>query len=203
MGAEMTLQELLDIIEPSMPGTEATCSFVEAVRLAHTAIINRLVQVRSDALVQEITVDVAAGEDIGYLPDEFLSLSRRPQIVGGAFLNMLTSNDTSGLETAAVPAFYRVVGKLIQLFPPTAADVTIKMLARMRPDAPAAMYDDLPFTGDFDQIYIDGVIAILSGGLAAMNAKTYVAGIQMQVDQLLSGADGDDEQVLADSINGI
>jgi hypothetical protein len=199
----MTLQELLDIVEPSMPGMNPACSFVEAVRLTHTTIINRLVQVRSDALVQEITVDIATGEDIGYLPDEFMSLSRRPQIVGGAFLNMLTSNDTSALETAAVPSFYRIVGKLIQVFPPTNAAITIKMLARLRLDVPAAMYDDLPFNGDFDQVYIDGVVAVLSGGLAAMNAKTYVPVIQLQVDQMLSGSDGDDEQVLADSINGL
>ncbi|MFZ4856140.1 MAG: hypothetical protein ACOYL3_07060 [Desulfuromonadaceae bacterium] len=199
----MTLQELLEIIEPSMPGIEATCSFTEAVRLTHTAIINRLVQLRSDALVEELTTDIVSGDDLGYLPDEFMSLSRRPQIVGGAFLNMLTSNDTSALETAAVPRFYRIVGKLIQVFPPTDANITIKMLARMRPDAPVAMDDDIPFSGDFDQIYIDGVLAVLSGGIAAMNAKAYVPGVQIQVDQLLSGNSGDDEQVLADSINGI
>lgn len=199
----MTLAELLDIIEPSMPGTEATCSLVEAVRLTHTAIVNRLVQLRSDALVQEITADISSGDDLGYLPDEFMSLSRRPQIVGGSFLNMLTSNDTSTLETAAVPRFYQVVGKLIQVFPPTNANISIKMLARIRPDAPVEFTDDIPFNGDFDQIYIDGVLAVLSGGIAAMNAKAYVPGVQIQVDQLLSGNTGDDEQVLADSINGI
>lgn len=199
----MTLQELLDIIEPSMPGTEATCSFVEAVRLTHTAIINRLVQLRSDALVQEITADIVTGDDIAYLPDEFISLSRRPQIVGGSFLNALTSNDTSGLEVAAIPRYFRAIGKLLQVFPPSNADITLKLLARIRPDAPAAMNDVVPFNGDFDQIYVDGVIAILSGGLVAMNAKTYIAALQMQVDQLLSGDVGDNEQVLADSINGL
>ncbi len=199
----MTLQELLDIIEPSMPGTEATCSFVEAVRLTHIAIINRLLQLRSDALVQEVDVDIAAGDDTADLPDEFMSLSRRPRIIGGAFLNMLTSNDTSALETAATPAFYRIIGKVIQVFPPTDADISIRMLARLRLDAPAAMSDVIPFNGDFDQIYVDGVVAVLAGGIKAMNAKTYIAGIQMQVDQILSGEAADNEQMLADSINGL
>ena len=199
----MKLEELLDIIEPSMPGMEPTCSLVEAVRLAHTAIVNRLMQVRSEALVEEVLVDIPADDDIGYLPDEFHSLYRRPQIVGGSFLAALTSSDTSGMETAATPRYYQVVGKLLQVYPPTDTALTLKLLARMRPAAPVEMNDEFPFTGDFDQVYIDGVVAILSGGLAAMNAKQYLAGIQMQVDQIISGASGDDEQMMADSINGL
>lgn len=199
----MKLSELFDIIEPSMPGMEPTCSLVEAVRLTHMAVINRLIQARSDALVEELLVDVPANDDIGYLPDEFMSLARRPQIVGGAFLNELQSNDTSALETAATPSYYKIVGKLVQVYPPTDTALVLKMFARLRAAPPVEMTETIPFNGDFDQVYIDGVMAILSGGVAAMNAKSYLPGIQLQVDQLLSGAAGDDEQMMADSINGL
>jgi hypothetical protein len=194
----MTLDDLLEIIEPSMPGMEPTCSLVEAVRLAHTAIVNRLVQIRSDALVEELLIDIPAGDDIGYLPDDFISLYRRPQIVGGSFLKFF---DTEPATTAGTPTGYNIIGKLIQVDPPTAEAITLKLLARIRPVAPVNMTDVFPFNGDFDQVYVDGVMAILSGGVAAMNAKQYLPGIQMQVDQLLSGANGDKEQNLADSIN--
>ena len=156
---------------------------------------------RSDALVEIITVDIPADDDIGYLPDEYMSLSHRPQIAGGAFLTLLTSNDTTGLETPGAPRYYQIVGKLLQVYPPTDTSITIKMFARIRPAAPAVMSDILPFNGDFDQVYVDGVVAILSGGIKAMNAKAYLPGIQMQVDQLISGSAGDDEQLMADSIN--
>lgn len=199
----MKLEDLLDIVEPSMPGMEPTCSLVEAVRLTHTAIINRLLQVQSDVLVEELSIAVPVNDDIGLLPDGYQSLARRPQIVGGGFLNALTSSDTSALETAGTPKYYQIIGKLLQVFPPTDTAINIKLLARLRPAAPALMDDDLPFTGAFDQVYIDGVVAILSGGIKAMNAKTYLPGVQMQVDQIISGAAGDDEQLMADSINGL
>lgn len=199
----MKLEELLDIIEPSMPGMEPTCSLVEATRLTHTAIINRLLQVKSDVLVEELLIAVPANDDIGHLPDDYQSLARRPQIVGGDFLTVLTSSDTSALETAGTPKYYQIIGKLLQVFPPTDTAINIKLLARLRPAAPALMDDDLPFNGAFDQVYIDGVVAILSGGIKAMNAKTYLQGIQLQVDQIISGAAGDDEQLMADSINGL
>lgn len=199
----MTFEELVEIIEPSMPGFEATCSLVEAVRLTHTAIVNRLLQVRGDALVEELSLPVLAGDDLCHLPDGFQSLVRRPQIVGGNFLSALTSSDTSALETPGDPLYYVVIGKLMQVYPPSLTAISIKIFARLRPAAPALMTDILPFNGDFDQAYIDGVVAILSGGLAAMVAKKYLPGIQLHVDQIVSGGAGDAEQMMADSINGL
>ena len=114
MGAEMKVSELLDIVTPRLVGSSGiACSFIEALRLAHLAIVNRLAQTRSDVLVEEIVVSISAGKDTGYLPDEFQSLSRRPQIVGGEFLSAPLSSDTSSLETPGTPRFFRIVGKLI------------------------------------------------------------------------------------------
>ena len=199
----MKLIDLLSVAGSVMAGSEPPCSLVEAVKLVHTAIVNRLVQVRSDALVEELLVDVPANDNAGYLPDEFLSLASRPQIVGGAFISQLPSSDTSTLEIAGTPKYYQVIGKALLLYPPTDKALTLKLLARLRPASPSAMQDVFPFNGEFDQIYTDGVVAILTGGLPGMIAKQYLPVVQSQVDQLLSGAAGDSEQAMADSINGL
>lgn len=199
----MNLQDLFSFVMPSLAGMEPTCSLVKAVNLTHNAIISRLTQIRSDVLVEEALIDIAAGDGYGYLPDEFISLSRRPQIVGGGFMTVLPTSDTSNMEIPATPRYYLISGRLLQVYPPPDVDITLKMLARMRPAEPVMMTDDFPFSGLFDQVYIDGVISVLSGGVDAMNAKKYLPGIQMQIDQILSGAAGDNEQVMADSINGL
>jgi len=199
----MILSDLFNIAAPYLTGATPPCSLIEAVRLVHTGIVNHLLQVKGDALVEEVQVSVGAGDDTGYLPDEFLSLCRRPQIVGGSFLSVITSSDTSAMETAGTPTKYEIIGKLIVVYPPTDTDITLKMLARLSPVLPVALSDELPFGGAFDQIYVDGVVAILGGDPAFISGKQYLAAVQLQLDQILSGTSADDEQLLADSINGL
>lgn len=199
----MTLADLLGIIEPSLAGMEPTCSLNEAVRLVHAAIVDRLILARSESLVEEISVDLAAGDVSAALPVEFISMAQRPSIVGGGYLNMLTSNDTSMLVEAATPRYYKVLGKTLLVYPPCIAEITIKMLASVRPAVPMDFDDVFPFNGEMDQVYVDGVLAVLTGGVKNLVTRWYVPNINAQVDQIVTGKRLADEQVMADTINGL
>jgi hypothetical protein len=198
----MKVSDLFNTVLQNLRGVKPTCSIADAVRLTHVAIVDRLVKLRSDILLEEVQIDIYANDDIITLPTGFITLFQRPQIVGrGEKLAVVGDIDTSQLQDPGTPRYYRIVGNNLIVYPPADADISIKLLVALRPETPVAMTDDLPFGGNIDQIYIDGVMAVLSGGYINLTAKSYVPLINTLLDQLLSGIALINEQTLAETIN--
>jgi hypothetical protein len=196
----MTVQEVFDIVILRLPGP-ALCSIMEAIREVQGIITGRLLLQRSDLLQEDQERDFAAGEKFTYLDDEFISFYSRPFVTGSRPLTPLGNIDTAGLQTPGVPRYYNLIGKRLSVLPVPDTAVVIQLPTFMRPAVLTRMTEELPFYGEFDAVFIDGAIGVLSRGLSVVSDRNFVTLIQGQVDQQLSAKGLTAEQLEADAIN--
>jgi hypothetical protein len=198
----MLLSELLQQVLPRVQGP-VLCDLFAAVREVHAVIANRLLLRASDLLQQatEAELTYAVDAQTASLPDDFRALAERPYIAGEKPLAPLDRRSTENLQDAGTPVYYKVLGRTLWIYPPTAAEVTVQVPYFAQVTAPAALTDELPFLGEFDRVYVEGATIVMRSGLAAVAEKTFVAMIQSQVDAVLDARDRLAEQQLADAIN--
>jgi hypothetical protein len=196
----MTVLELMEKVVPRLTGPPA-CDLFEAVREVQAIISGRLLMARSDMLREMLTVTFQAGTSSKRLDDDFQAVSERPYPVGLKPLNPLGSMEKSSLQTLGDPRYYEVIGKTFWIYPPSASEITIKIPSFMRPATLTTMTDELPFYGDFDSVFIEGCVAVLSAGLKVVGDAGFAAVIGSQVDQQLAARIRINEQAEADAIN--
>lgn len=197
----MTVDDILQSVLPRLAGTKPTCSIFDAIRGVQSIIVNLLLRRRSDLMVQPVDVDYASTDSSATLPDGFSSMAERPAVVGGNLLSPLQGPAYGDLLTAGDPLYYDVIGTAFTLYPPPAADVSVKIKAFVRPVAPAQLDAVIPFQGVFDEVYAYGAHAVMVNGPAVIGDRAFAVLIESQVNEVLTARDLADEQMLADSIN--
>ena len=199
----MTVFEVMTRVMPKLSG-QAVCTIFEAIGAVQDVIVNHLLMRRSELLLSEVdaTVTFKAGVKRKYLPDEFLGLAGRPTLPDGTKLTPLDGVGVPGTETGQ-PLKYRVLGKILMVYPVPEEEVVISLPFYARPEAPTETDDELPFWGLFDSAFVDACVPVMSLGMAAVAEPGFAVTIQAQVDTLLKAQAMQDEQLLADSINGI
>lgn len=205
----MTVQDLFNIVIGRLSG-QPTCAIYEAVREVTGIITSRILLKKPQMLQTDVTVPLLENASSVTMDDEFITLAARPYIVGSAPLSVLYTSDISGLTTPATPRYYQLIHKTLHVYPPAQSTVTIVAPSYMRPAILAYLYpglpwqdEELPWQGEFDSVFIDGCVAIMTSGLSVVGNAAFAAMIQSQVDAVLATKDMLDEQLMADSINGL
>lgn len=200
----MTVQDLLERTLTRLPGP-ALCSIFDAVGGVQDIIVNRMLLRRSDMLSKDPPAEItyAVGDDKSVLPADYVLLSGRPYLPGQTPLSPLAGRDTAGLQIAGDPRFFSVTGHNLCIYPPTDKAIVLMVPYFFKPPAPSSLADALPFNGEFDSVIIDGCVAVMSHGMAALSERGFVSIIQAQVDGRLDAREMLAEQLIADSINGI
>lgn len=197
----LTLQELVHQVLPRLSGP-AVCSIFEAVREVHAVICARMLSRRADLLKSPDPAVLLLPANLGWadLPEDCLALDGRPYFAGKALEPIIQKR---AIQASGAPRFYSARGKRLFVEPVPSEDVEVVAPYFSRPMVPEQMSDELPFFGDFDEVYVNGCIGILSRGLSAVADRDFVAMIHAQVDVVLDAQDSLAEQAWADSINGL
>lgn len=200
----MIIQDLFDQLLGRLTGP-ALCSIFEAVREVQGIVANRLLLRRSDLLRKEADAVLvySIGEQIKALPADFGALVGRPFVVGSAPLSPLSGRNTSDMQTPGPPKFYEMPGRSLRIHPVTDAAVSVQVPYFFKPPILADLADELPFSGEFDSVFVEGCAAVLTKGLSAVADRVFVSVVQSQVDGVLDARALIDEQLEADAINGI
>lgn len=197
----MTIEELMDSTISRVPAP--TCTIFEAVAGVLNIVVNRLLLKRSDLVQDDLLLYFSTGDSSVPLPREFFSVSDLPRLSGGGSLLPVdpASKTLTSLQTPGTPKYYEQKNKTLYLYPPTNSDGSVIVPAYARPHAPDDLADDLPFYGAFDNVFTEGVVAVLSGGIGTIGDRSFAVVIESQVDLVLAAKSMSDEQALADSIN--
>jgi hypothetical protein len=201
----MTVQEVFNQVLPRLQGP-ALCTIFEALREVQGIIAGRLLLKRSELLVQDPEAELyfAAGEQRAELPEDFRALFERPYVSAGAALKPLPGPASAQASLAAgPPKYYQVIGRVLRIFPVTDAAYTVLVPYYGTPPIPESLADELPYYGEFDDVLVEGCVAVLTGGLTVVADRAFVGLIQSQVDALLAAKDMVAEQLMADTINGL
>lgn len=200
----MTVQDLFNQMLPRLAGP-AVCSIFDAVRSVQEIVANRLLLRRSELLASDYDAKVTFPQGAGKrpLPEDFREFSGRPYLAGGKPLEPLAGRSTETLQGQGTPKYYAVAGQTLSIWPKPEAATVVWVPYFVRPEAPTALSDEIPFAGAFDGVFAEGCAAVLTQGLSAVANPAFVAVIQSQVDAVLDAKDLVSEQLLADSINGL
>lgn len=195
----MTVGDVLHQVLPRLPGP-ALCTVFEAIREVQSIIAARLVMKRAAQIKKPYParMEFDAGQEAAALPRDFRALESRPRLEDGTFLSPL-----AGVVTPGPVRFYEVAGRFLRLHPVPQAPVTVLASYFFRPAAPESLEDELPFYGEFDDVFVNGAAGVLSKGLGVVGDRGFVAMIQSQVDAVLHAGEMLHEQQIADSINGL
>lgn len=199
----MTVEDIFQSVLVRMAGKTAApgCTIFDAVRGVQSIIVNLLLLKRSDLMVQMLEVTFMSGETYVSLPAGYASMAQRPYLVGKGVLSPLNGPATSELTVPGDPRYYDVIGRNLALFPPPADEAVVNLQAFVRPLAPEAMDDDIPFQGAFDEAYAYGALQIMLEGPGVLSDRGFVAMIETQVNGVLQAKAMADEQLMADAIN--
>lgn len=199
----MTVFEVLSRVMPKGSGP-ASCTIFEAVATVQDIIVTHLFLRRSDLLLSErdamLTFKPGAGRKP--LPEEFLGLADRPYLASGKKLAPLDGTGLPGVDTGP-PRRYRLMGTVLLVYPAPVDETVVGVPYYARPESPESLDDELPFWGMFDSVFVDSCVSVLKSGVMAAGERSFVAAIQSQVDMLISAQELNNEQLMANSINGI
>jgi hypothetical protein len=114
------------------------------------------------------SVTLTSRANYGYLPDDFWGFISKPNISGYTnTIPKIPSREqeiTLSMAGAGLPRYHKLMGNKIYVFHSTSANITIcgeyfKKLTRL-----TSLDDYVPFSGLFDDVLQDYIIAILGGG---------------------------------------
>lgn len=197
----MTVEDLFDMLVPRLAGPPQ-CTILQAVTAVHQIIVNRLLLKRSDLTKDTVQLPVATATVT--LPDDYFAPDGLPQISGEGNLFPLPAGADTSLavfSTPGVPRWQEVKGRTMTVWPPPDVEYTVNVPAFVRPAVPATLDAALPFWGTFDNVYLEGTLAVLQEGISAVADQAFSLLISSQVDQVLVAKDMADEQAEADAIN--
>jgi hypothetical protein len=114
-------------------------------------------------------VTLTSRANYGYMPDDFFGfVSHDPNISGERYVLPRIPNREEELRwsvtSASTPRYHKLMNKKIYVFPETSADVVIAGEYYKKATRLTSMDDYLPFSGLFDDVLQDYILAILGGG---------------------------------------
>jgi hypothetical protein len=186
----MTGQELLNKLLVRLGKSEVNIDFISAINSVSGIISKRLWLNQSDFLRSDFAATYAASNPLVYLPEGFLGFVERPYInVSGSVsrLSPLPAEADSMFMVEGSPAYYEMRGtSALKLYPTPAAAGTLVGRYYAKPDNVAALSEDLPFEGFFDDIYFDALILVAQQGIFLTVTPVFEQTMAKQVDITIS-----------------
>lgn len=207
----MTGRELLTRLANRVGTQNHSIDFVSALNSTITALTNYLWSINSDWVRADFSVPFRAGASKIALPPDFLGFVEPPyipptasgpttEVVNGTThyfttvpsnasstrLKPLPANTDNTLAATGTPVYYDMRGTALKLFPTPSAPGVLKGIYNAAPPALSTLDEDLPFSGFFDPIIQDAVVAISQQGLFYCQTSAFTAMISQQVDRVLS-----------------
>lgn len=111
---------------------------------------------------------ITSRDNYGYLPDNFMGFLSKPYIHGTTQIltgppNKETEIDYS-MTSAGLPRYQKLRGDRLKVIPGTSTDIVIDGDYWVKPTKLTTMDDHIPFSGMFDDVIQDYIIAILAAG---------------------------------------
>ena len=119
------------------------------------------------------SVTLTSRANYGYLPDDFWGfVAHDPNISGERYTLPRIPNREEELRwivaSAGTPQYHKLMGDKIYVFPSTSANIVIAGEYYKKIAALTTMDDYVPFSGLFDDVIQDYILAILGGGPVAV-----------------------------------
>lgn len=183
----MTVGDLLQKIMPRIETMPPGMTLVDCVNVVTGIVTKRLVDNDSDLLKSHHQFTYAASEQSAALPDRYLGMSENPYFtVSKARLDPLPKGIRADLATDGTPLFFEVRGANMVIHPPPAAATTVEMEFYQKPAAATDITSTVPFSGVFDDLYMEAVLRIGSAGMTIADDPGFMRFLQRQVDDILA-----------------
>lgn len=184
-----TLKELILEVATRIPDDQVERLFEHTNRAVQT-IARRLYFHKSDLIMADMSVTIAAAAQYGALPADFIGLIGRPYISGYTTpLEPIPSDRERIIYTgeAGTPLWYEVLGANIYIYPYVTAGCTLNGRYAARPVAINDMDSVMPFNNFCNEIITEYITASAQMGPTIPAAKRQELDISVneQVDALV------------------
>lgn len=184
-----TLKELVLEVANRIPDDQVERLFEHTNRAVQT-IARRLYFHKSDLIMSDMSVTIAAAAQYGALPSDFIGLIDRPYISG--YLNPL--EPLPGIQEriiytgqAGVPLWYEVLGSNIYIYPYVTAGCTLNGRYASRPIPINDMDSIMPFYNFCNEIITEYIVASAQMGptIPAAKRQELDMSVNDQIDALV------------------
>ena len=183
----MTIADLLQAVMPRVETFPPGMTLVDCVNYITGIITKRLVDCDSDLIKAHHQFTYAASDQTEALPERYLGMSERPYITSTkARLEPLPKDVRSILSTAGTPMFFEVRGANMVVHPAPSASTQVELEFYQKPAAAVDLTSTVPFSGAFDDLYIEAVLRIGSAGTMLTEDPSFIRFIRRNVDDILS-----------------
>lgn len=183
----MTVGDLLQSVMPRIEAMPPGMTLVDCVNVITGIITKRLVENDSDLVKAHHQFTYAASDQTEALPERFLGISERPYVTTTkARLDPLPKDMRADLATAGTPMYFEVRGANMLVHPPPAASTTVELEFYQKPAAATDITSTIPFSGTFDDLYMEAVLRIGSAGSMITEDPTFIKFVKRQIDNVLS-----------------
>ena len=183
-----TVEELFDLVLPRLISPEQAkgISFVAAINAITNLIFKRLWKRKSDLVTSEIAILFATGNQGMGVPPTFMGLKEKPYIPSGDYLEPIETDRKAVLSgKTGVPNRYELRQGMLYVWPTPIVNTIVKCEFFRNPGKVVNFSDIVPFTGVFDQVFIEGAVKFISQGGAIVGDVAFEQFIINEVDDIL------------------
>lgn len=182
-----TVLQLINQILPRVAGKPSSgLSAINGINAITNMIFKRLWQRKSDIVTAEIAMVYAAGVPAMSVPSSFFGLKDHPQIPGKGELDKLLPAEKSGYYgITGTPESYELRQGTLYVYPTPDILTTIKMEYFRNPGTVDSTDDIVPFTGMFNQVYVEGLVNFATLGMNYIQDQAFAAFLDSEIEQTL------------------
>lgn len=182
-----TVIEIVNQILPRLAGTKpAGFSALDGINAITNEIFKRLWKRKSDIVAAEIAILYAAGNPAMSVPPSFFGIRTRPYIPGAGELDKLDPADRQAYYgMTGPPQVYDLRGNTLYVYPTPQENTVIKLGYFRNPGKVDSLDDVVPFTGMFNQVYIEALINYSAKGTAYLTDQPFAAFVDGEIEAIL------------------
>lgn len=180
-----TVQQIVDQVLPRIATVKtAGMTAIDSINAITNMIFKRLLARKSDLVTAEIAIMYATGVMAMAVPTTFFGLKTQPYIPGSVALDNVRDK-SQWYGNPGEPREYELRQGTMYVYPTPTETTTIKMEYFRNPGVVDSFDDVVPFTGMFNQVYIEGIINFATKGPAYQTDQAFAAFVQSEIETIL------------------
>jgi hypothetical protein len=158
----------------------------EAINKITNLIFKQLWYLKSDLACSDVSILFATGNQAMSVPATFMGLKSKPFIQGvGELSPIISGTEYSYYGKTGTPDRYKLQQGMLHVFPTPAKPTVIKCPYFRFPGEVSAMSDVVPYTGQFKQLFMEGIVKISSQGMAFVEDQSFAAFINDEINKII------------------